>query len=161
MHIQKFAAAATFGALLFSPAVVFAGANTGVETAVRSYFAETPVMSAIASCESEFHQFNTDGSVLHGGYKHRMIGIFQIAPLHLPTAKAHGFDVNTVAGNIAYAKYLYEREGTRPWLDSSWCWQKKMDAAAKDESAKLVMLQKQIVQLTAVLNALIAAKNSS
>ena len=160
MRLKKLLPAATLG-LLFLPSVAFAGTNVGVETAVRSYFAETPVMSAIASCESEFTQFNSDGSVLHGGYKHTMIGIFQIAPLHLPTAKAHGFDVNTVAGNMAYAKYLYEREGTRPWLDSSWCWQKKMDAAAKDESAKLVMLQKQIVQLTAVLNALIAAKNSS
>lgn len=170
MHFRKSASAVLLAAFLLSPAAAFAGTNLGVKEAVRTYFADAPVMSAIASCESEFRQFNVDGSVLHGGYKHTMIGIFQIAPLHLPEAKAHGFDFNTVAGNIAYAKYLYDRQGTRPWLDSMWCWQKKMNAAAKavaspaaqlDTSEKIVMLQKQVAQLTAVLNALIAAKNNS
>ena len=161
MRVTKLLPAATLALLLLPTSVALAGTNLGVETTVRTYFADTPVMAAIAACESEFHQFNSDGSVLHGGYKHRMIGLFQIAPLHLPTTKALGLDVDTVAGNMAYAKYLYEHEGTRPWLDSSWCWQKKMEAAAKDESAKLAMLQKQIVHLTAVLNALIAARKSA
>ena len=161
MHVRKLLPAAALALLFSLPAVALAGTNVGVEETVRAFFADTPVMSAIAQCESEFHQFGSDGSVLHGGYKHRMIGLFQIAPLHLPAANALGLDVDTVAGNMAYAKHLYVHEGTRPWLDSAWGWQKKMDAASNDESAKLVMLQKQVAHLTAVLNALIAAKNSS
>ena len=160
MRATKTWASSVLGLLFFTPMAALAGTNAGVEETVRTYFAETPVMAAIAKCESEFHQFNSDGSVLHGGYKRSMIGIFQIAPLHLPDARAHGLDVNTVAGNIAFAKLLYDRDGTRPWLDSSHCWEKEMIAAARDKSAKLAMLQKQVAQLTVVLNTPIAARQS-
>jgi peptidoglycan hydrolase-like protein with peptidoglycan-binding domain len=33
-----------------------------------------------------------------------------------------GYDINTLAGNIAYARYLYDTEGTGPWLASASCW---------------------------------------
>jgi hypothetical protein len=36
-----------------------------------------------------------------------------------------GFDLNTVDGNLAYGKYLYDKEGTQPWSASKECWGKK------------------------------------
>ena len=132
---------------LFAPA--FAGAATPVATSteaqVRTYFWDLPVMSAIARCESEFTQFNPSGTVLHGGYKKSMIGIYQIAPMHISEATSLGLDINTIAGNMAYARHLYDVNGTSPWLDSKWCWQKLPDATAVvDTDTKIAMIQKQI-----------------
>jgi hypothetical protein len=39
-----------------------------------------------------------------------------------PTAKLLGFDIYTVEGNIAYAKHLYEEQGSKPWQASAGCW---------------------------------------
>src|SRR3990167_2446320 len=30
----------------------------------------------------------------------------------------------SIQGNVAYAKYLYEKEGVQPWASSSPCWSK-------------------------------------
>jgi hypothetical protein len=100
--------------------------NDGVEDLVSKYFADAPVMIAVASCESDFHQFDdASGKPLHGGYKKHMVGIFQILDgLHRDVAIALGFDIDTIEGNIKYARYLYDHDGTTPWLDSASCWQK-------------------------------------
>ncbi len=167
-------------ALLASPSLALADYNSTVESSVRAQFATDPVMINIASCESQFHQFNTDGSVLRGGYKHTMIGIFQIAPLHLTEADLLGDDVNTIAGNIAYAQYLHDIYGTAPWLDSAHCWSKMSTSLAPSvqslssanppvlavpsdeaQSQQLTDLQFQITRLAAVINALIRARLSS
>jgi hypothetical protein len=100
--------------------------HADVETRVRSYFADAPVMIGIAKCESEFRQFNTDGSVLHGGAGHSMIGVYQINDsVHRAYAKSIGMDIDTLDGNLAYAKKLYTDEGTGPWLSSFSCWKKE------------------------------------
>jgi hypothetical protein len=79
-------------------------------------------MIAIASCESGFRQFDTDGNPLRGG-DGDVYGIFQISSsTHTAIAKSMGMDINTVAGNMAYANYLYSKEGTRPWISSFQCW---------------------------------------
>ena len=135
----------TFGILisltvLLAPAFALAGDNSTVEASVRSFFADTPVMADIANCESQFHQFNSDGSVLHGGYRDRMIGIFQIAPMHESEAEAHGFDLDTITGNMAYAKLLYDQNGTSPWLDSMPCWGKMSVATSPTVRAAPVQL---------------------
>ncbi len=176
MPIRKSWSGATLLLFTLVPSAAFAGLsahagdNSSVEASVRSYFADTPVMIAVASCESEFTQFNLDGSVLHGGYRHTMIGIFQISPLHLKEARALGFGINTISRNISYAKHLYQREGPAPWLDSAGSWEKKAEAASArlestvasaNSSDPITVLQQQIVQLRAVLFALIAAKTSS
>lgn len=96
------------------------------EADVRSAFADAPVMIAIARCESKFTQFGKGGTALHGGMGGKMIGIFQVyGDIHADYAKARGMDVYTTEGNIAYARYLYEREGTKPWLSSFHCWEKE------------------------------------
>jgi hypothetical protein len=140
---------------LFSPALSYAATSsaTTTEAQVRAYFWDLPVMSAIARCESEFTQFNPDGSVLHGGYKKSMIGIYQIAPMHIPEALALNLDVNTIEGNMGYARYLYTQNGTNPWLDSKWCWQNLPESSmVVDNKAKLAMIQKQIDSIQEAIN---------
>jgi hypothetical protein len=156
------------------PALALADSNpnAAVQPVVRAIFAHDPVMIAIAECESQFKQFNNDGSVLHGGNRHTMTGIFQIARMHTKEALGHGFDIDTVAGNIAYAKLLYDAEGITPWLPSSDCWMSREDqalspqatttaASAGDTGAQLAMLRQQVAQLSAMLRALIAARDAS
>jgi hypothetical protein len=41
---------------------------------------------------------------------------------HLETSRELGFNIHTLEGNMAYARYLYEKQGARPWLASSHCW---------------------------------------
>lgn len=111
--------------LLALPSVASAGVgpNAAVEATVREYFAATPVMIEIARCESKFRQFGADGEALHGGMGSKMIGIFQIyGDIHASYAHGRGMDIDTVEGNMAYAKHLYDREGTQPWLSSYACW---------------------------------------
>jgi len=147
---------AVFLAALFLLGLPFqAGAQTAssivnVETRVRTYFADLPVMIAVAKCESEFRQFNRNGDVLHGGYKKTMTGIFQIARIHLLEATTLGLDINTLEGNMAFARHLYEMEGTTPWDASYACWGDwEVETARFD--AKILALQQQINALRQVL----------
>src|SRR4051812_34005609 len=98
-------------AQLTMPAI---GSNAGIETTVQAYFANAPEMIVIAKCESGFRQYDNSGSPLRGGGG-RYIGIFQISEGHAATAQSLGLDMYTTDGNIAYAKYLYDKQGTAPW----------------------------------------------
>ena len=90
--------------------------NAGVEAQVRASFPDMPDMIPIAKCESGFRQFRADGSVLKGGTSGRYVGIFQIDEvLHRQRALNMAFDINTVEGNIAYARFMYYASGTNPW----------------------------------------------
>jgi len=96
--------------------------STDVEAAVRSYFADIPVMANIAKCESNFREYDSAGNVLNGG-SGGMIGVFQInRSVHKAFALTLGDNINTLAGNMAYARYLYSNEGTTPWDSSKFCW---------------------------------------
>ena len=96
--------------------------NDGLEARVRTYFSDAPLMASIAKCESGFRQFDGMGDPLDGGAGD-MIGIFQIyAGVHAKYAKSIGMDIYTVDGNVAYARKLYQEEGTDPWLSSFNCW---------------------------------------
>lgn len=97
------------------------GADT--ETAVRSYFSDIPVMIQIARCESTFRHTLADGSILRGIVDSADTGVMQINKrYHAVTAKKLGFDLDDIYGNMAYARYLYEKQGTQPWSASSPCW---------------------------------------
>jgi hypothetical protein len=96
--------------------------SVDVAAAVKSYFADIPVMANIAKCESNFREYSADGSVLNGG-SGGMIGVFQInRSVHAKFALSLGDDITTLAGNMAYARYLYTQEGTDPWISSEGCW---------------------------------------
>lgn len=87
------------------------------------YFNDVPIMAHIAYCESKFTHYKDDGSVLRGEVTPDDIGVMQINEYyHGKTAKLLGIDIHTLEGNLAYAKWLYEREGTQPWVSSQKCW---------------------------------------
>ncbi len=100
-------------------------ATQTVEQYVREYFAEDPIMIEIARCESRFKQFDKDGSIHRGVVNDLDLGVMQVNEIyHGTTAKKLGLDLYTIQGNVAYAKYLYDKEGTQQWISSSPCWSK-------------------------------------
>jgi hypothetical protein len=97
--------------------------RSDVEAYIKAEYADTPILIAIAQCESNFRQFNPDGTVVRGLVDNHDVGVMQINETYwLGRAKSLGDDIYTTAGNAAYAKYLYEKEGTDPWNSSSKCW---------------------------------------
>jgi len=98
-------------------------AEMPIETHVREYFADTPILSKIAYCESRFRHFKENGEVLRGEITPEDIGVMQINEYyHGDTAKRLGINIYTLEGNLAYAKWLYEKEGVAPWIYSKKCW---------------------------------------
>ncbi len=94
-----------------------------IESKVKLHFSDAPIMHKIAYCESRNRQFNPDGSVIRGVVNSRDVGIFQInEKYHLSDSQKMGLNIHTVEGNLEYAKYLYEKQGTRPWNSSKPCW---------------------------------------
>ena len=97
-----------------------------LEDYVKGYFAETPILAEIARCESQFRQVDKDGKVLRGLVNKSDVGVMQVNEYyHGEKAKDLGFDLETVNGNLAYAKYLYDKEGVAPWSSSAKCWKGK------------------------------------
>jgi hypothetical protein len=88
-----------------------------------------PLLKRIASCESwgdpskEPRQFLPNGSVLRGYPNPNDIGLAQI---NIPTwgapAAELGFDLKTYEGNLAMAKWIFDRYGSAPWRYSQKCW---------------------------------------
>lgn len=106
-------------------------ATQSVEEYVREYFKDAPVMIDIARCESRFRQFDSAGKVLKNPTSTAM-GAFQImASLHAKNAEnLLGVSIYDLEGNAAYARYLYEKNGTRDWNASKHCWGKSQIVAA-------------------------------
>ncbi len=98
-----------------------------VEEAVRSYFEDMPVMISIAKCESRFRHTLADGSVLRGMVDNADTGVMQInRRYHQKQADKLGYNLNEIFGNMAYARELYEAQGTKPWNASAPCWRKEV-----------------------------------
>jgi len=94
-----------------------------LEKKVRAYFKEDPILIEIARCESQFRQYDSKGEVLKGKVNKGDLGVMQINRYyHEEKADSLGYDIETVEGNLAYAKYLYDHEGSTPWMSSSKCW---------------------------------------
>jgi len=110
---------------------VFAESPT-VEQYVRGYFAETPVLAEIARCESKFRHFGKNGDIIRGEINSMDVGVMQINEYyHKDTAHRLGLNIYSLDGNLAYAKYLFDREGTQPWMSSSKCWGLENHVAVK------------------------------
>lgn len=93
------------------------------ETAVRSYFNDIPVLIQIARCESTFRHTLADGTILRGKVNPADIGVMQInTRYHGEKARELGLDLADLYGNMAYARDLYTRQGTKPWSASAPCW---------------------------------------
>jgi len=94
-----------------------------MEKYLRQVFADDPILVEIARCESNYRQYDKDGLVVKGRVDSADIGVMQINErYHALTADKLGLDLHTITGNIAYAKYLYDKEGTKPWSASEKCW---------------------------------------
>ncbi len=97
------------------------------EAIVREYFSDIPIMIQVARCESQFRQTLQDGSVLRGRVDPRDTGVMQINTYyHGETAKQLGLDLENIYDNMAYARDLYERQGTQPWSASAPCWDRTL-----------------------------------
>ncbi len=100
-------------------------ASMTTEEYVRHYFSDIPVMIDVARCESHFTHYNEYGEVLKGRAVSTDRGVMQINEYyHLDTANKLGINIYSLEGNLAYARYLYETQGTRPWRPSAKCWGK-------------------------------------
>ncbi len=94
---------------------------------VAEYFKDNPIMVKISWCESRFRQYDKDGNLFRGIVNDRDIGVMQInTDYHSKTAERMGIDLTTIDGNMAYAKYLYDKQGTAPWNSSSPCWRNEV-----------------------------------
>ena len=97
--------------------------SSTIQEKVKSFYLKTPVLISIARCESTFRQFDDAGNILRGKTNKKDIGIMQInEKYHASRAKALGLDLYTLEGNLAYAKVLYDEQGTTPWISSFDCW---------------------------------------
>ena len=97
------------------------------EAIVRSYFIDIPIMIEIARCESTFRHLLADGNVLRGYVDNADTGVMQInRRYHERTATAMNLNLDDIYHNMAYARFLYEREGTRPWNASAPCWSRTL-----------------------------------
>ena len=109
-----------------------AGDLKTVETEVRAYFKDTPILAEIAKCESEFKHIGTNGNIITGKVNRGDIGVMQINKYyHEDDAVKIGIDLKTLRGNMAFAKRLYEKFGTSPWQSSASCWEKSKAIAKK------------------------------
>lgn len=84
-------------------------------------------MIQVARCESTFQHTLADGSTLRGRVDSADTGVMQINKrYHLKTATAMGLNLEAIYGNMAYARHLYETQGTTPWNSSAPCWAKTL-----------------------------------
>jgi hypothetical protein len=96
-----------------------------VESYVRDYFRDTPILAEVAKCESTFRQFDSKGRIVRGRENPDDIGIMQINTFyHGDSAENLGYDLFTLDGNLGFAKWLYSKYGDAPWVHSSKCWKK-------------------------------------
>jgi len=102
-----------------------------IEEYVHEYFEEMPILADIAWCESRYRQFTPKGDILRGEVNSQDIGVMQINErYHLKTAQDLDLNLYSLEGNLAYAKYLYEKKGTAPWIHSKKCWGKSEHIAS-------------------------------
>ncbi|MEX0919142.1 MAG: hypothetical protein WDZ64_00120 [Parcubacteria group bacterium] len=99
--------------------------SKNVEKFITDYFADIPVMVTIAKCESRYRHLNSNGGVLRGEVTPLDRGVMQInLHYHNKTAEKMGMNVHNIDDNVRYARYLYEKQGVKPWMSSSKCWAK-------------------------------------
>ena len=99
--------------------------SKNVEKFLQDYFADIPLMAKVAKCESHNRHYNSRGEILRGEKNTYDRGVMQINVLyHEIDAEKMGLDLHDIDDNVAYARYLYEKQGAKPWMSSSACWSK-------------------------------------
>lgn len=102
------------------------------EEKVKEYYVDTPILIEIARCESTFRQFDANGEILKGKVNNADTGVMQINEFyHRNDAVEKGYDIDTLEGNLGYAKYLYDEKGSAPWKASRDCWSRSKHLAMR------------------------------
>jgi len=66
---------------------------------------------------------DSGGTVLKGDKDKRDTGVMQINLFyHAKTLDKLGLNAHDLDDNVRYARYLYEKNGAKPWMASSKCW---------------------------------------
>ena len=108
------------------------------EQYVRQYFNDIPIMIEVARCESHFRQLDSDGEIHRGQVNPLDVGVMQINEhYHLDKSIKDEHDIYTLEGNTAYARDLYDRQGTGPWNSSKPCWGKYLTNQPKSNDLAL------------------------
>lgn len=105
---------------------------------VLAYYVDIPILANIAAAESQFHHWNKevnrgtfvlDSTNTCKGVTTNQntngttdIGVMQINSSHRAWADSLGYDLCTLEGNMAFARVLYQKEGTTPWNASKERW---------------------------------------
>ena len=99
-----------------------------VEDITRAFWADVPIMTTAAFCESTFRQWDTKGKVL-SGKKHALDkGVMQInIKVHGTELRTLGLDVAELYDNLLFARTLYNRNGVSDWSASYQCMLRKHD----------------------------------
>lgn len=83
---------------------------------------------AIAQCESGIKQ-KINGVIVSNPVTADR-GTFQInVEYHGDTARKMDLNIYTIEGNVLYAKYLFDKNGTRDWRASEHCWSKLLTSS--------------------------------
>ena len=99
--------------------------SENVEKFLKDYFTDMPLLAKIGACESHNRHLNSKGEVLRGRKNIYDRGVMQINILyHEKKAREMGLDLHNLDDNVAFARYLYEKFGAKPWKSSSACWAK-------------------------------------
>lgn len=117
----------TTDSLFASNDKVIVEAPQTLEERVRDYFTDTPILAEVARCESQFRHFGKNGNIIRGIANAKDVGVMQInEQYHGDKAETLGLDIYSLDGNLAYASYLYKKEGTKPWRSSAKCWNREL-----------------------------------
>lgn len=86
-----------------------------IQTLVEALFGPTSPMVDIIRCESHFRQFDASGVILRSYTDD--VGIAQInIDAHGEEALRMGIDIYSIEGNLQFARYLFDLQGTLPWV---------------------------------------------
>lgn len=108
------------------------------EAYINQYFSDIPIMIRIAKCESTFRHLDPDGDIHRGKANNADVGVMQINEFyHLDQSIKENLNIYTLEGNVSYARELYEKKGTKPWIASKSCWG-KYEAGSKILAVKIL-----------------------
>jgi len=80
-------------------------------------------MAEVSGCESQFTQYETDGTPLKGRITPADTGAMQVnKDYHLKSSLNLGLDIDHIDDNLAYSRHLYDKNGLSDWSASKKCW---------------------------------------
>jgi len=89
-----------------------------VESLIKDYFPDAPIMIKVAFGESGLKQWHSDGRVVRGVVDKDDTGLMQINNRYWgKTAKKLGLDYeNSIIDNVRMARHIYDTQGITAWV---------------------------------------------